>query len=106
LRTVRGLGKLKKSLRKDSSVTLFRRILLLGYTTGLQIWDCTILGSVSEILNLTDYPFGSVTFAGVLLAPHHSRERDYDGSRPLIGVMCVNLYADMTSTSDIRNVQF
>lgn len=64
-----------------------RRILLLGYTTGLQIWDCTILGSVSEILNLTDHPFGSVTFAGVLATPHSSRERDYDSSRPLIGVV-------------------
>ncbi|KAG1741253.1 hypothetical protein EDB19DRAFT_1634624 [Suillus lakei] len=64
-----------------------RRILLLGYATGLQIWDCTILGSVSEILNLTDYPFGSVTFAGVLATPHSSRERDYDSSRPLIGVV-------------------
>ncbi|KAG1787184.1 uncharacterized protein HD556DRAFT_1410590 [Suillus plorans] len=64
-----------------------RRILLLGYTTGLQIWDCTILGSVSEILNLTDYPFGSVTFAGVLAAPHSSGEREYDSSRPLIGVV-------------------
>lgn len=64
-----------------------QRILLLGYTTGLQIWDCTVLGSVSEILNLTDYPFGSVTFAGVLVSPHSSRERDYDRSRPLIGVI-------------------
>lgn len=64
-----------------------RRILLLGYTSGLQIWDCTVLGSVSEILNLTDYPFGSVTFAGVLVAPHSSRESDYDASRPLIGVI-------------------
>ncbi|KAG2124997.1 hypothetical protein BD769DRAFT_1358492 [Suillus cothurnatus] len=64
-----------------------RRILLLGYTTGLQIWDCTTLGSVSEILNLTDYPFGSVTFAGVLANPHSSRERDHDSSRPLIGVV-------------------
>lgn len=64
-----------------------RRILLLGYTTGLQIWDCTILGSVSEILNLTDYPFGPITFAGVLATPHSSRERDYDSSRPLIGVV-------------------
>lgn len=64
-----------------------RRILLLGYTTGLQIWDCTILGSVAEILNLTDYPFGSISFAGVLATPHSSRERDCDSSRPLIGVV-------------------
>lgn len=64
-----------------------RRILLLGYTTGLQIWDCTILGSVSEILNLTDYPFGSVTFASVLATPHPSTACDSDSSRPLIGVV-------------------
>ncbi|KAG1733244.1 uncharacterized protein EDB91DRAFT_1149677 [Suillus paluster] len=64
-----------------------RRILILGYTNGLQIWDCTILGSVSEILNLTDYPFGSIAFAGVLATPHSSRERDSDSSGSLIGVV-------------------
>lgn len=106
MRTVRGLGKLSNYSGKDSFVTSFSRILLLGYTSGLQIWDCTVLGSVSEILNLTDYPFGSVTFAGVLLAPHSSRESDYDASRPLIGVMCVNFHAGITSTSDTRSVQF
>jgi hypothetical protein len=82
-----------------------RRILLLGYTTGLQIWDCTTLGSVSEILNLTDYPFGSVTFAGVLANPHSSRERDHDSSRPLIGVVCVIFHNGyMSSASDTWNV--
>ncbi|OJA20381.1 hypothetical protein AZE42_06676 [Rhizopogon vesiculosus] len=64
-----------------------RRILFLGYTTGLQIWDCTILGSVSEILNLTDYPFGSVTFAAVLATPHTSRDHGSDSDEPLIGMI-------------------
>ncbi|KAG2742106.1 hypothetical protein P692DRAFT_201871117 [Suillus brevipes Sb2] len=79
-----------------------RRILLLGYTTGLQIWDCTVLGSVSKILNLTDYPFGSVTFAGVLVAPHSSRDRDYDGSRPLIGVISRSKDKSMMSIYSLR----
>lgn len=65
----------------------FRRILFLGYTTGLQIWDCTILGSVSEILNLTDYSFGSITFAAILATPNTSRHRDSDSDEPLIGVV-------------------
>ncbi|KXN80712.1 hypothetical protein AN958_08245 [Leucoagaricus sp. SymC.cos] len=30
-----------------------RRVLIIGYTTGVQIWDCNDLGSVTEILNLT-----------------------------------------------------
>lgn len=93
MRTVRDLGELFHVSATDSfitDVTSFRRILLLGYTKGLQIWDCTILGSVSEILNLTDYPFGSVTFVGVLATPHSSGEREYDSSRPLIGVVCVS----------------
>jgi hypothetical protein len=29
-----------------------RRILIIGYTAGIQIWDCSDLGSVTEILNL------------------------------------------------------
>ncbi|KAG0698946.1 hypothetical protein DFH29DRAFT_1016474 [Suillus ampliporus] len=70
----------------ENNVSSSRRILFLGYTAGLQIWDCTILGSVSEILNLTDYPFGSVTFASVLATPH-SRQRDSDSYRPLIGIV-------------------
>jgi hypothetical protein len=60
---------------------------------------------VSEILNLTDYPFGSVTFAGVLANPHSSRERDHDSSRPLIGVVCVIFHNGyMSSASDTWNV--
>ncbi|KAF9447927.1 hypothetical protein P691DRAFT_760359 [Macrolepiota fuliginosa MF-IS2] len=30
-----------------------RRVLVIGYTPGVQIWDCHDLGSVTEILNLT-----------------------------------------------------
>jgi hypothetical protein len=70
-----------------SFLSSFRRILFLGYATGLQIWDCTILGSVSEILNLTDYSFGSITFAAVLATPHTSRDHGSDGDEPLIGVV-------------------
>ena len=29
-----------------------RKLLLLGYTSGLQIWDCSNLTSVDEVLNL------------------------------------------------------
>lgn len=32
-----------------------RRLLFLGYATGFQIWDCTNLSSVSEILNLSGW---------------------------------------------------
>jgi hypothetical protein len=35
---------------------------------GSQIWDCTSLGSVLEILNLSDSDWVRITFAGVLPA--------------------------------------
>jgi hypothetical protein len=44
-----------------------RRLLFLRHSTSLQIWDCTNLGSVSEIPNLSGSDWGRVKFAGVLL---------------------------------------
>jgi hypothetical protein len=71
-------------LRGDDGVV--RRLLFLGYSMGLQIWDCTSLGSVSEILNLSDSDWGRVTFAGVLPAPSLSKVDPFASQRPLIGV--------------------
>ncbi|KAK0505105.1 hypothetical protein EDD18DRAFT_1127752 [Armillaria luteobubalina] len=42
-----------------------RRLLFLGYPSGLQIWDCTKLNSVDEMLNLNHFDDG-VTYAAVL----------------------------------------
>ena len=74
-------------LRDDCK--LERRLLFLGYSIGLQIWDCTNLGSVSEILNLSSPEWGHITFAGVLPAPPPSEVDPFVSQRPLIGTMYV-----------------
>lgn len=64
----------------------FRRLLLLGYSTGLQIWDCTNLGSVSEVLNLSGLDWGRVNYAGVLPRPSSLKDDAFAAERPLIGI--------------------
>ena len=64
------------------------RLLLIGYRTGLQIWDCSSLGSVSELLNLTGPQWGAIELARVLPPPRGSDTEDNFGQqRPLIGMM-------------------
>jgi len=55
-------------LRDHSESLLARRLLFLGYLVGLQIWDCTSLGSILEILNLLGSDWEHVIFVGVLHA--------------------------------------
>lgn len=69
---------------------LYRRVLFLGYYSGFQMWDCTNLASVSEVLNLSGPSWGHVTFAGVLPPPLVD-DGELTSLRPLIGVMCVAL---------------
>ncbi|KAL4067204.1 hypothetical protein V8B97DRAFT_979362 [Scleroderma yunnanense] len=64
-----------------------RRVLFLGYPTGFQVWDCTNLASVSEIVNLSDPSWGRVTFAGVFVPPPLADDGQLKGLRPLIGVI-------------------
>ncbi|TBU43312.1 hypothetical protein BD309DRAFT_894635 [Dichomitus squalens] len=61
-----------------------RSVLMLGYPSGLQLWDCSNLGSVSELLNLTGAQWGAVEFAGVLPDPPQVEE-EFRPKRPLIG---------------------
>ena len=49
-----------------------RRLSSFGYSSGLQNWDCTNLGAVSEILNLSRSDWVPVTFGNVLHAPSPS----------------------------------
>ncbi|KAG6334341.1 hypothetical protein ID866_4753 [Astraeus odoratus] len=63
------------------------RILFLGYPSGLQAWDCTHLGSVSEVLNLADPSWGRVLFASVLVPPPPANDAQFMNLRPLIGVI-------------------
>ncbi|KAG9309762.1 hypothetical protein JVU11DRAFT_10136 [Chiua virens] len=63
-----------------------RRVLFLGYPSGFQMWDCTNLTSVSEVLNVSDPLWGHVIFAGVLPSPHVDNGH-LTSLRPLIGVI-------------------
>lgn len=67
-----------------------RRLLFLGYSSGLQIWDCTNLGSVSEVLNMSDSDLGRIEFAGVLAASPSFGTDSFISQRPLIGIMYVS----------------
>ncbi|KAK2465840.1 hypothetical protein APHAL10511_001481 [Amanita phalloides] len=73
-----------------------RRLLILAYPSGFQIWDCTSLTSVSEVLNLnTSSPAwlggGEIVHAAVLPAPSvqvvRSCDDPYAQDRPLLGVI-------------------
>ncbi|KAI0820657.1 hypothetical protein BC628DRAFT_1412942 [Trametes gibbosa] len=61
-----------------------RSILMLGYPTGLQIWDCSNLGSVTELLNLTGPQWGVVDFAGMLPEPPQAVVDEFRHRRPLV----------------------
>ncbi|KAH7888262.1 hypothetical protein F5I97DRAFT_1926687 [Phlebopus sp. FC_14] len=63
------------------------RILFVGYNSGFQIWDCTNLGSVSEMLNLSGHSWGRVTFAALLTPPPVADDAQLRSLRPLIGVI-------------------
>ncbi|KAF9237016.1 hypothetical protein BU15DRAFT_88909 [Melanogaster broomeanus] len=64
-----------------------RRVLFLGYSSGIQMWDCTNLASVSEVLNLSGPSWGRVTFAGVLPPPSPADDGQLINLRPLIGLI-------------------
>lgn len=66
-----------------------RRLLVLGYSSGLQIWDCTNLDSIAEILNVTSPEWGRVLQAEVLPNPPAAGD-EFLNSRPLLGMMCVD----------------
>jgi hypothetical protein len=65
-----------------------RRLLLLGYLSGLQIWDCTNLDSITELLNVSTLEWGSVLHAEVLPGPSATTGDEFLHSRPLLGIMC------------------
>lgn len=76
--------------RARAHLSLHRRVLFLGYSSGFQMWDCTNLASISEVLNLSGPSWGQATFAGVL-PPPLADDGQLMNLRPLIGVMCVAL---------------
>lgn len=75
----------KELIPSLTSMCVFRSVLMLGYPNGLQLWDCSNLGSVSELLNLTGAKWGAVEFAGVLPDPLLASDDAFRPKRPLIG---------------------
>jgi hypothetical protein len=65
-----------------------RRLPFLDYSVGPQIWGCSSLGSVSEILNLSGPDCRHVT-SGVLPAPPPSMVAPFAPQRPLISLTYV-----------------
>ncbi|PCH41803.1 hypothetical protein WOLCODRAFT_132119 [Wolfiporia cocos MD-104 SS10] len=63
------------------------RLLVIGYPAGLQIWDCSDLGAVSEILNLSGPQWGAVACARVLPPPALHAGDGYKEQRPLLGIL-------------------
>lgn len=74
--------------------------MIIGYTTGIQIWDCSDLGSVTEILNLTleseewtldvvgrTVSFNTFVRAAVLPSPADTRGDLLASHRPLLGIL-------------------
>lgn len=75
----------------ESWLTVSRRILVLGYPTGLQIWDCSNLASASEILNLSGHAWSDIRTANVLSNPLPGDAKDvFEAQRPLIGIVYVH----------------
>ncbi|GJE97284.1 hypothetical protein PsYK624_135000 [Phanerochaete sordida] len=65
-----------------------RRVLLVGYRSGFQMWDCSNLGSISEILNLSGSEWNDVHMAAVLPNPLESGSADpLADQRPAIGIV-------------------
>ena len=86
---------------------LNRRLLILSYIPcGLQIWDCTDLGAVTEVLNLNfsgaewkelEFDVGRVVYAALLSSgvnrSDSAREKSdsFKEDRPFLGIMYVIL---------------
>ena len=68
--------------------TFRRRLLILGYFSGLQIWDCTNLDSITELLNVSGPGWGRILHAEVLPNPLTSTHDQFLSLRPLLGIMC------------------
>lgn len=68
-----------------------RRLLLLGYRRGFQVWDCTSLGTISEVVNVTSSAeWGAVTYATLLPTPRQELEAVKVSPRPYLGAVYVS----------------
>ncbi|KAH9853231.1 hypothetical protein C2E23DRAFT_884844 [Lenzites betulinus] len=80
-----------------------RSILMLGYRTGLQIWDCSNLGSVAELLNLTGSQWGAVEFAAMLPEPPRTMPDEFRHKRPLVAFSSRTVYGTDVLVYSLRS---
>lgn len=65
-----------------------QRLLLLGYRKGFQVWDCTNLGTISEVVNVTSSEeWGTVKHAALLPTPRQELKAEKATMRPYLGVV-------------------
>ncbi|KAF8622444.1 hypothetical protein AX15_007027 [Amanita polypyramis BW_CC] len=76
-----------------------KRFLILAYPSGFQLWDCTNLASVTEVLNVNTASHewlggGEIVHAAILPSPSPNvvqpSSDPYAGDRPLLGIV-INL---------------
>ncbi|KAF8332992.1 hypothetical protein F5887DRAFT_995039, partial [Amanita rubescens] len=84
-----------------------KRFLILAYPSGFQLWDCTSLSSVTEVLNLNTtsdewHGGGEIVHAALLPSPSSQAVRHfgdpYAQDRPLLGII-INLDNDKDSST-------
>jgi len=75
-----------------------RRLLILGYLSGLQIWDCTNLDSITELLNVSSSEWGHVLHAEILPTPLMATGDEFLNLRPVLGMMCGYLFCNLFPT--------
>lgn len=64
---------------------------MIGYATGFQIWDCSDLASISEVLNLSGKQWSGIDLVQYLPPPGGLLDEDLLGSqRPLLGILSVS----------------
>ncbi|KAF8512435.1 hypothetical protein JB92DRAFT_2928813 [Gautieria morchelliformis] len=67
----------------------YRRVLVLVYTSGVQMWDASNLGAVCELLNLKTeslHNAGPALCAAIMPTPDEGAD-EFESSRPLLGVL-------------------
>lgn len=77
---------------------------MLGYPTGLQLWDCSNLSSVAELLNLTGSQWGAVEFAGILPDPPRAATDELRQKRPLVAFSYVCYFIARVSYSPLADL--
>ena len=76
-----------------------RRLLILAYLSGLQIWDCTNLDSITELLNVSSSEWGHVLHAEILPTPTATGD-EFLNLRPVLGIMCGYTLCPLFSTNN------